>query len=275
MESPRLKALQNLSAQIPVANQRVAQGQQAARDIQLQQAVKAAPTTTNIPAQAQATGAQVAQAAGQQAVQNAESQVKQQGQVGQLAVQATQQGIQQQVAGARQGAAEQALSNTERLSKLDQNLKKELVDDQIKFSTDEAGRTLFNTKQLEDYVRTAAVSDEQAQQRMQLIKQATDRKLQAMEQAYKLMEQDLIQKQALAEKQKDFESTKELGRIRQEAQKKMERERARAANRAAVATAVGTIVGGAIGAKVAGATGAQTGSQLGGAAGSMAASQTQ
>lgn len=273
-QSTRLKALQNLSNQLPVANSQVAQGQAAARDMQLQQAVKAAPTTQNVTQAAQQTGAASAQNAGQQFIQNAGQQVKQQGQVGQLALGEQQLGNQQSLANQQQAAAKGQMDNVQRLASISEGAKQELYDKQMQFQQDELGRTLFNETQLQDYLKANAQSDEQFANYKQTADQLTKRKLQAMEQAAKLIEFDLNQKQALAEQKKDQKSAQEVAQIRKEIQEQMQRERARAANRAGAFGAGGTIVGAAAGAVIGGPAGAMVGGQAGGALGGMAASQT-
>lgn len=274
-QSTRLKALQNLSNQLPVANAQVAQGQAAARDMQLQQAVKAAPAGQNITQTAQQTGAASAQNAGQQLIQNASNQVKQQGQVGQLALGEQQLGNQQSLSNQQQSAGQNQMNNVQRLAGVSEQAKQELYDKQMQFKKDEMGRTQFNETQLQDYLRSNAQSDEQFANYKQTADQLTKRKLQAMEQAAKLIEVDLNQKQALAEQKKDQQSAKEIADIRREIQEQMAREKSRAANRAGAFAAGGTIAGGVAGAVIGGPAGAMVGAQAGGALGGMAASQTQ
>jgi hypothetical protein len=82
-ETTRMRALRNLSQQLPVANQAIADGQQAARDMQVQQAVAKAPAAAPIATTAQTTGAAVAQSAGADAVKNAQTTTQQAGQIAQ------------------------------------------------------------------------------------------------------------------------------------------------------------------------------------------------
>lgn len=272
--SPRQKALQNLSNQLPVANAKVAAGQQAARDMQLQQAVAKAPVGANTTQAAQQTGAAAATSAGAQMVDAAQNQVKQQGQIGAVGLADQQAQAQSNVAGLRQGARQQELDNVQKFAQVSEAAKQEMFDKQMNFTKDEQGRTFFNERQLADFARLTADNDEQFKDYAQNAEQLNKRKLQSMEHAYKITMQDLQQKQNLAEQKKDQQAQLQINQIRKEIEEKMQRERARAANRAAAWQAGGMIVGAAAGAFVGGPAGAMAGAQLGGAAGGMAASQT-
>lgn len=272
--SPRQKALQNLSNQLPVANAKVAAGQQAARDMQLQQAVAKAPVGANTTQASQQTGAAAATSAGAQMVDAAQNQVKQQGQIGAVGLADQQAQAQSNVAGLRQGARQQELDNVQKFAQVSEAAKQEMFDKQMNFTKDEQGRTFFNERQLADFARLTADNDEQFKDYAQNAEQLNKRKLQSMEHAYKITMQDLQQKQNLAEQKKDQQAQLQINQIRKEIEEKMQRERARAANRAAAWQAGGMIVGAAAGAFVGGPAGAMAGAQLGGAAGGMAASQT-
>lgn len=279
--SLKMQALQNLQAQLPVANQRLAQGMKAARDLQLQQAVARAPTGAAIAPAAQQTAAAATAQMGQQQVGAAKQMIQQAGQLGQLQVGEQQLQSQKELAQAQQAAKQEDMDMADRFARLDLNAKKELYDNEMQFKKDEAGRTLFNERQLADYAKQNALSDEQYKNWSQQAEQATRRKLQAMETAFRIVEEDLTQKFQLAEQQKDFAKSREIAAIRKELQERMERERARAANNAAMWQAGGMIVGTAAGAAAAPftggainpATGALIGGSLGGSLGGLAGSQ--
>ena len=280
-QSTKLTALQNLQGQLPVASQRVAQGIQAARDIQLQQAVAKAPTGAAIAPAAQQTAAAAVQQTGQQQAQAAQQMVQQSGQVGQLELGEQKMSGQQAVFGAQQAAEKQELGNVQRLSQLDMNAKKELYDNEISFKRDEAGRTLFNQRQLADYAKQNTVSDEQFKNYAQQAEQVNKRNLQAMESAYNIIAENLKQQSAIAEQNKDQAAKKQIQQIQIELQKRMAKARARAANNMGAWTAGGTVVGAVVGG-VAGsliapgagtAAGAAAGASVGGALGSYAGSQ--
>ena len=280
-QTNKLTALQNLQGQLPVASQRVAQGIQAARDIQLQQAVAKAPTGAAIAPAAQQTAAAAVQQTGQQQAQAAQQMVQQAGQVGQLQLGEQKMSGQQAVFGAQQAAEKQELDNVQRLSQLDMNAKKELYDNEISFKRDEAGRTLFNQRQLADYAKQNAVSDEQFKNYAQQAEQVSKRNLQAMESAYNIITENLKQEWAVAEQNKDQAAKKQIQEIQIELQKRMAKARARAANNMGAWTAGGTVVG-AVAGGVAGsiiapgagtAAGAAAGASTGGALGSYIGSQ--
>lgn len=271
--SPRMQALRNLSNQLPVANGKLAAGQSAARDMQVQQAVKSAPAAAPIQQTAQATGTAVAENRGQQLIQNATQQVQQQGQVGQLGLGQQAQEVQGQVAGLQSGARESAMDNVQRLASISEQAKQELYDRQMSFEKDQAGNAVLNERQLADYARINAKSDEDFKNYSQQAQQASQRALIAMEQAYKMVNEDLIQKYAEAEQKKDQESMKVIGQMQADSAARMQRERNRAANNAAAWNAAGTGIGGAVGGAIGqSASGAQAGSGVGGALGSVGSS---
>lgn len=270
----KLKALQNLSNQLPVANQRIAQGQQAARDIQLQQAVKQAPATANIPQTTQQTGAAATQMAGQQMIEQAQKQVQQQGQVGQLALGGQQQQAQANTASLQMGAREQSADNAMRLARISEQAKQELYDKQMQFQKDQQGRALFNEKQLADYAVASAKDENDYRSKVQTMQQVSARDLQIMEHSFELVQKDLEQRIRLAEQQKDQKLQLELTEMKRAAEEAMAAKRAKAANNQAMWQAGGTIVGAAAGGLIGGAPGAMVGASAGGAVGSLAASQT-
>lgn len=272
--TPRLKALQNLASQLPVSNSKVAAGQQAARDMQLQSAVKAAPVSAPIAQTAQTTGAAAAGQAGQQAIERATQQIQQGGQVGQVGLQEQARAGQARVAGLKSGAREAEMGNVQKLAQISEEAKKELFDRQTSFEKDEMGRTHFNERQLADYAKVNAQSDESYKNYAQQSEQLSRRKLQAMEHAARVVESDLEQKYQQAKQKGDQQSALEIEKTRKDMADKIQREKTRAANRAAAWQAGGTIVGAGAGALIGGPAGAAAGASLGSAAGGMAASQT-
>lgn len=273
VQNPRIKALQNLSNQLPVANSRVAQGQAAAQQMQIQQAVKAAPAGTNSTQAAQQTGAAAAQSSGQQMIQSAEQNQKQQGQVGQLGMATQQQQAQANTASLQMGSREQSADNASRLARISEQAKQELYDKQMTFAKDEQGRTMFNERQLLDYAAANARDQNDYQNKAQAIEQASRRELQIAEHSYNLMNQDLEQRIRLAEQQKDQKLAMELAEMKRAAEEEMAKKRAKANNMGAMITTGGTIAGAVVGGIYGGPAGAAAGASVGGALGGMAASQ--
>jgi hypothetical protein len=273
-QTARMTALQNLQQQLPVASQKVASGIQAARDIQLQQAVAKAPTGGAIAPAAQQTAAAATAQTGQAQVEAAKQMVQQAGQVGQLQLGEQQMAAQQKTAQAQQAARQQEIMNVDRLGKLDMKAKQELYDKELEFKKDEAGRTIFNERQLADYAIRNAKSEEEYKSYAQQAQLLARRDLQATETAFNLVMEDLKQKWALAEQRKDQAAKEEIARMKAAAEAAMERKKAKAANSAAMWSSGGMIVGAVAGALIAGpggyAAGAAVGSQAGAGLGTLA-----
>lgn len=268
MATPRLAALQNLASNLPAANKRIAVGASAARDMQLQKAVAAAPTSAPITSTAQNTGASMAAQAGQQAVQSAGQQVQQAGQIAQVGLGEQKLQGQAEVASAQSGAREEQFDQATKFAKLNADLKKSLYDDTMKFQKDELGRTKFNDVQMADYARANAQSDEQYNNYAQKAQLIQKRSLQIMEHANKLMMKDLEQKQRMAEKEKDQQSFLEIEQMKAAARAALEKKKRKAANAAAAWGAGGTIIGTVAGTVLGGPAGGAAGASVGGAVGS-------
>jgi hypothetical protein len=261
--TPRLQALQNLSGQLPVANQKVAAGQAAARDLQLQQSLSKLPQGA-APATAAQIGAGQAAAAGQDQLKSASNQIQQQGQIGEMGIK--EQAIQNQASVANQQASNRQLEmdNSKSLAEVDEKAKQELFDKQIQFRKDEAGRTVFNERQLADYAKLNAKSDEEYKSYAQ-----------KAELANRNIEEDLRQKYQIAKQRNDQASQRKIEQMQLDMKKAIAKKKADAANKAAIWTTGGTIIGGAIGAVAGGPAGAAAGASVGGGLGGLAYSQTE
>ncbi len=265
----KLQALKNLSAALPVANSKVAAGQTAARQMQIQNAVKAVPVGAVTAPTAQETGAAAAQQAGQQKVQAAQQNVQQQGQIGQVGLQEQNTANQNQIQSLQQGSREQQTSAVERLGNLDAKLKQDIYDKNIQFQKDETGRTVLNETQMADYARVNAQNDQQYQNYAQTAQQASQRNLELMNVAHQKIMEDLDVRYEKAKQAGDQATMRDIANMKYETDQRMQREQARAANSAAAWTAGGTVLGGALG-SLAGPAGAQAGAGVGGALGGMA-----
>ncbi len=268
----RMQALRNLSNQLPVANAGIAQGQQAAQQMQLQQAVQKAGPKVQTTTTAQDTGAAAAANQGQQMIEGAKNSLQQNQQVGQVGLGEQQRQGQQEVAGAQQGLNQQQMDNVERLANLSEGTKQQLYDANMQFQKDEVGRTLFNEAQLADYAVTKAQNAEQFRNYQQQAEQMNKMKLDLMESAYAKITEDLNQKAAVANQKQDQQVALEIAQKKREADLEMQKARNKAANSAAMWTAGGTAAGAAAG-SFGGPAGAMAGGSLGGAAGGAVASQ--
>lgn len=262
--TPKMKALQNLSNSLPVANSKVAAGQDAARQMQIQNAVKAAPVTSNTATVAQSTGATAATQTGQQMVQGAQQQLQQQGQVAQLGQAEQARQGQGEVAGLQAGAKDEAMDNVSRLAALDSRAKDELYDKQMKFAQDENGRTLFNEHQLADYARMNATSDEELKNYSDKITQMSQRKMKMMEIAFNKIDQDLNFKYAQAKQAGDQAAAREIEQMRADMEEKKRAAKTELASSTMIGGALGTVIGAVIGGV---ATESPVGAVAGGAAG--------
>lgn len=301
-ESPKMSALQQLSNQLPVANRQLAQRQQAARDLQLQQAIQKAPTTAPIAQSAQQTGAAMAQAAGQQQLQNVQQGVEQQGQIAKLGLQEQQQQGQARLGALALGQKEEAMNNEQKFAQISEQAKKEMFDSRKQFAQDEMGRKFTNERQLADYAALKAKNEQDWMDYQQKSTQLYDKKSQVLQAAQakiaqqleyenKLVNQlqDQLNKKQMTEKERAVnmkildDKLKQRQVLRQraaDAQAALDRAAARKANRKAQGQAIGTVVGAVIGAVVVGyvtggtgtaagyAAGASVGSSVGGAIGS-------
>lgn len=258
---------------MPVANKKIAQQQQAARDISLQRAVSQAAPGSGVR-QAQQVGATLAGAAGQQQLA-AQQQAGQQAQQLSQAALAEQQRAGAQAVGQQQLATQrQAISTADRLGKLDQNLKNQLFDQQMTFQRDEAGRTMLNDRQLLDYARAKAHSDEQFRNYQQQVEQASQRKIAILEAAHKKLTQEMEQASQGRRQRLDQKTQEELVNMKRHLEKKLEAEQIRRQQKVGMWSMVGTVAGGVIGGVAGGPAGASAGMGIGGGLGGAIGSST-
>lgn len=245
-ETPRMKALRNLAQQLPVANQQIAQGQQAARDIQLQQAVQKAPAQTAITPAAQGTGAAMATEAGVQQVQRAQDQLKQGQQVGALGLQEQSRAAESRIAGQKAGLREQEMDNINRFAQISERAKQELFDKQMKFQKDESGRALFNTTQLADYAMLNARNEEQLRNYQQSVQLASKRKTELLQAAYNKMEEQLKFEYSKDKQKRDQEAEKIIAKRMSDMKKRIAESKAQGDSERAKWEAISGAFGGAV-----------------------------
>lgn len=271
MTTNRAKKLEKLAMSLPQGNQQIAQGQQAARQIQLQEQIKQAPQAMG-PAAAQQMGAQQAQQAG--AIQlGAQQKGQQQAQLmGQM-------GLEQKAREQRQAGHEQQLSLNEqqmdfanKINKLDTKLKNQLLDEQLVFQKDQANQGYLNERQLLDYAMTKARSREDFLNYQQQVEQVSSREIQMMEAAAKKLGQAIEQGYISKKRGLDNELKKDLIQKKRAIERRIAERKRAAANRHAMIRSVTGIAGGIIGGIAGGGpAGAMAGYQIGQGAGSMLA----
>lgn len=265
-DTPRMRALRDLAGQMPVMNQRAATGLAAARDIQLQQQVGAAPTSTP-PAAAQNLGAAQATQAATQQVEQVQSTTQQAAALGAAGQQAAAAGQQARGFDIQQGLQDQNLQNQTRLGKISESAKREILDSRLQFQADEAGRTLLNERQLADFARMSAVSDEQMRNYQQQAEQTSKLNMQAQEAAYNKLVSILSNEHEMRQLGLNSAQKRDLLSAKQGLEDKIARDKAAAANKGAIWGTVGTVVGAVAGGVFGGPGGAAAGAAVGGGLG--------
>lgn len=275
-DTPRLRALQNLSNNLPVANSNVAAAHNATRDMQIQAAVKAAPAgASNNTATAQQTGASVAQQRGAEMIDSAGKQLTMQSGKGGIASTAAAETAnigKAEVAGLQAGARDSAMDNVARLDKLSSGAKADLYDKQMQFSKNADNRTVFSEQQMADYAAANAQSSQEYQNKAQAAQILSKRYIETLEAAHGKVMEDLNFKYRQAQQEGDHETQRQVTEMINQTNDRMAREKARAANSAAAWQAGGTIVG-AVGGAYFGPAGSMAGAAAGGAIGSALGSQ--
>lgn len=272
-----MAALDQIVGNMPVANERRRQQQQAATDLQLQQAVKAVPAAQATPAIAQTLGAGAAQAAGQQAVDTAKQNVAVNQQAGGMALQQKQADIQQGLQALRRGQDTAQLTDEQQFANISEAAKREMFDSRMQFSKDEQGRSYMNERQLADYALTHARNVDQLRDYTQTAEQLQARKSQALEAAQARIDQELQFQSSLSNQQQDQALKQRLVEAKRALEQKIARDRANAANRAGTFGVVTGLAGAAAGAAMTGGSpaGAMIGYQAGSAIGTGVAARTQ
>ena len=271
-QTEKQTALQKLAQSMPVANQRVATGIRAARDLQLQQAVAGAG---QIPASAQAAvaqqiGAATTAQAGKQLVEAAGQEASKQASIAQLG-QAEQARVAELRLG-RQSIASQAEQQqlTNRLAGIDEKAKQELFDRRLQLNQDAAGRKFMNERQLADWTIMKAKSEEDWRNYTQKAEQYATRRLSMMEVAQQRILQKIGQDYRSGKQKLDSEQSKRLRAAADALNARIAKEKEKVAKRKAFHTTMGTIVGTVIGsfagnpaagAAIGGATGNYIGSR--------------
>jgi hypothetical protein len=271
-ETPRMQQLKKLAGGMPVANQRIATGLQEAQATQLQAAIGQAKPGAGIQ-QAQQIGAQVAAQSGQAQLQAGQTTQQQVSQLGQVGLQAQAQQNVQQMGRQQSAQQERERNQVARLSKLDNQLKSDLLDKQLQFAKDESGRVLLNDRQAADVAVMLARSEQEFQMFKQKAEQVQVRKLQAMEYAAALMENTLKSGYTAAGKRMDQQSQLKIKRDVDAAKRAIEKEKRKRENKAVTWGAAGTIIGAGAGAMIGGSAGAAAGAQIGGATGTYASTR--
>jgi hypothetical protein len=162
------------------------------------------------------------------------------------------------------------IKQREDLARIGRDIKQQLFDSRMTFERDELGRSFSNDRQLADYTVANAKTEQEAQERLQQMQQASQRSIQLTEIALAEVEQQMKQEFQKAEAERDFAHQKDLAKMRAALQEKLRKEQADAANKAAIWNTVGTLAGiGIVAATGGGAAALMAGGAIGGGAGSI------
>lgn len=267
VETTRTRQLRKLAEGVPGANQKVAQGLQQARTTQLQAQIGAMQPGVGGPQAAQQIGAQQAGQAGQIALQAQQAGQQQAKQIGQMGLQQQQVEAQKRIGEEQREVSAKARDFSNRLNNISNEAKDELLDRQLEFQTDEAGRTLMNQRQLADWAATKARSEEEFRNYQQMATQASQRKIQYLETMHRSLTQAMEQGYIMEGKKLDFEARKNITVMQQNLARKLASEKRHAAENQRRWAAIGTVGGAVIGGIAGGPGGAKTGASVGSGAG--------
>jgi predicted nucleic acid-binding protein len=242
-ETQTQRGLAGLAANMPVRNKLIADQQKAARALQLQQAVAGmTPQQTATPAQAAQMGAAIAGEAGKQQVSQAGQMVESAGQMAKLGQQETALAGGEKLGGMQLAAQKESLGQAERLAALDDRAKREVFDAELQFKKDAADQTQFTQRQLLDYARVNAKSDDEFKTWSQRAQQASRRNIQVLETINNRLEETLRSGYAKGKQKLDQDTKLELTRLKRANDEAIARARANGANTAMAGQAIGGVM---------------------------------
>ena len=220
-ETTRTQQLKALAAAVPGTSSKITQGLQGAREAQLQETIRATPAGAG-PRAAGEIGAQQQAQAGQINLQGQARTQQALGQVGQIGLQQQQAEAEAAVGAKKRGLSQEQRRLQDSLRVLGRDVKNQLLDAQLEFKQDEAGRTLFNQRQLVDYAAANARSQEEYLAYAQDAQLAQQRKIQLLEMANKKLMQVLSQGFAVEGKRLHQATRKQIAAEKIEMQKRIE-----------------------------------------------------
>lgn len=263
-----------MAGQMPVRNQELADQQRAARTLQLQQAIsKLTPQQAPTAQQAAGMGAALSAQAGQEQVNRAQQMLETTGQLAKLGQQETALAGAQKVGAMQEAARQEQLSQVDRLARFDANAKRELFDKELQFRKDAANQTFFSERQLADYKKQSAVSDEQYRNYANQAQNYHKRNIASLEAVYNKLAEIEKNNFQIGEQKLDQAAKKEIQGLLADAKRRVAEAQRKAANNTQMWSAGLGIAGGVAGAFTGTPQGAmigyQAGSTLGGTIGSQ------
>lgn len=263
-----------MAGQMPVRNQELADQQRAARTLQLQQAIsKLTPQQAPTAQQAAGMGAALSAQTGQEQVGRAQQMVETTGQMAKLGQQETALAGQQKLGAMQEAARQEQLSQIDRLAKLDANAKRELFDKELQFRKDAANQTFFTERQLADYKKQSAVSDEQYRNWANQAQNYHKRNIASLEAVYNKLAEIEKNNFQIGEQKLDQAARKEIQTLLADAKRRVADAQRRAANNTQMWSTVFGVAGGVAGAFTGTPQGAMIGYQAGSALGGTIGSQ--
>lgn len=265
-----------MAGQMPVRNRELADQQRAARTLQLQQAIsKLTPQQAPTAAQAAGMGAALSAQAGQEQVGRAQQMVETTGQVARLGQQETALAGAQKLGAMQEAGRQEQLSQIDRLAKLDANAKRELFDKELQFRKDAANQTFFSERQLADYKKQSAVSDEQYRNWANQAQNYHKRNIASLEAVYNKLAEIEKNNFQIGEQKLDQAARKEIIALKADAERRVREAQRKAANNTQMWSAGLGVIGAGVGFvatgfnPAGGMVGYQAGSALGGTIGSQ------
>lgn len=179
-------------------------------DIQLQRSIAQAPASSASLNLAQDLGASLAKLQQTKDLKIRESKAKILESQGQNVLTQTGENARTKIIGLEAGNQETNIDNVRKLAQIDAQAKSQLYDMRRKFTQDEMGRKFTNDRQLSDYMKLTAQSDEQFKNYSQNLAVAYDRKRQVMETALSKISNQMLSDSAEAQQLQDQLLSKSL-----------------------------------------------------------------
>ena len=263
-----------IAGQMPTRNQELADQQRAARTLQLQQAIsKLSPQQAPTAQQAAGMGAALSAQAGQEQVGRAQQMLETAGQLAKLGQQETALAGAAKTGAMQEAARQEQLSQVDRLAKFDANAKRELFDKELQFRKDASNQTFFSERQLADYKKQSAVSDEQYRNYANQAQNYHKRNIASLEAVYNKLAEIEKNNFQIGEQRLDQAAKKEIQGLLADAKRRVAEAQRKAANNTQMWSVGLGIAGGVAGAFTGTPQGVMIGYQAGSAVGGTIGSQ--
>ena len=166
----------------------------------------------------------------------------------------------------QQSKFDKNLAIENKLDKIEKGAKQRLVDAEMQFKEDSFGRKMLTERQLIDWANTKALGEQDWANFQQRTEQLHKRKIAMLEASFKKLEQLEIQAYKKDAAALDRQTREALAKAKANLERKLQKEKAKAANTSALISGmstVGAVAGTAIGGPMGGAGGAVLGTVTG------------